>query len=300
MHFPWTLRRADPARRRYLAAATIILLVAAFMRFSQIGTVPPGPFYDDAANGLIARDIAYHGAHPVFTLAFTGREPLFHYVTALLMRLVGNDLLALRLASFYLGMVVVAGMLGLGRAYFQGQPRERLLALIVGALTATTFWPVSNARFGMRAISFTFTVTLLLWSLAHLWRRGRLEDAAWTGVWTAATAYTYTANRIVPFALGAVLVWLLARRQKRLTWRHTAALGGVSLLLFAPMGAFLLKHPEIITHRAAQVSTVQPGMSPGEVVSNVADGVIRAYRPWPRACSTHWGRSDSRATHCSI
>jgi hypothetical protein len=276
MHFPWTLRRADPARRRYLAAATVILLAAAFMRFIQIDTVPPGPFYDDAANGLIARDIAYHGARPVFTLAFTGREPLFHYVTALLMRLAGNDLLALRLASFYLGMVVVAGMLGLGRAYFRGQPRERLLALIVGALTATTFWPISNARFGMRAISFTFTVTLLLWSLARLWRRGRLEDAAWVGVWAAATAYTYTANRIVPFALGAALLWLLARKQKRLTWRHAVVLGGVSLLLFAPMGAFLLRHPEIITHRAAQVSTLQPGMSAGVMLSTAAQGMLHA------------------------
>lgn len=253
-----------------------MLLVAAFLRLARINEIPPGPFYDDAANGLIAQGIAYGGERPIFTLAFTGREPLYHYVTAGLMRLIGDDLLALRMASFYLGMIVVAGVLALARAFFRGERHARWLALVAGSLAATTFWPVSNARFGMRAISFTFTITLLLWGLIRLWQRRRLSDAVWAGFWAGATAYTYTANRIVPLALGLIWVWMLARREGRSPGRPFAVFGLTALVLFAPMGAFLIRHPEVITHRATQVAAIQPDMPPPEASVTVLRGVIAA------------------------
>lgn len=246
------------------------------MRLTQISTVPPGPYYDDAVNGLIARGIAYGGDRPVFTLAFTGREPLYHYVTAIMMRLVGDDLLALHLASFSLGMVAVAAMLAFGRAFFAGQRHARWMALLTGTLAATTFWPVSNVRFGLRAISFTCTIALLMWSLARWHRRGRVSDAMWTGVWAAATAYTYTANRVVPFALGLAVLWLLLRRDRHLGWQHIAAFAVAAAILFAPMGVFLTQHPEILTRRAAQVSIVNVNTPVWEIALAVLQGVTAA------------------------
>ncbi len=106
----------------FLLVAVLILLIAAFMQITRIDGVPPGPFCDDAANGIIAQSIAYGNSHPAFTLAFTGREPLYHYITAILMQLIGNDLWALRLASFYLGVIIIAGIIVIAKEFFTISP----------------------------------------------------------------------------------------------------------------------------------------------------------------------------------
>ena len=49
-------------RRQFLALATLTLLVASVLRIWQLATYPPGPHYDEAAELLIARSIAFGGA----------------------------------------------------------------------------------------------------------------------------------------------------------------------------------------------------------------------------------------------
>ena len=55
-----------------LALLLVILLVALFLRLYGLGDIPPGLHYDEAANAILASDIARGEAHPLFIEAYTG------------------------------------------------------------------------------------------------------------------------------------------------------------------------------------------------------------------------------------
>jgi predicted membrane-bound mannosyltransferase len=77
----------------------LTLLVASALRLWQIGTVPPGLHYDEAADTIIAEQIARGESAPIFIDAYTGKEVLFFYWAAAWMKLIGPSVFAMRLAA---------------------------------------------------------------------------------------------------------------------------------------------------------------------------------------------------------
>ena len=75
------------------------LLLGAFLRFHQLGVVPPGLHYDFAANAIFANEIAFNNWREVFITAYTGKEVLFFYTAGLLFKLIGSSIFALQLTS---------------------------------------------------------------------------------------------------------------------------------------------------------------------------------------------------------
>ena len=63
------------------ALLLVILLGAAFLRFWDFATIPPGLHYDEAFNGMDALDVLATGPK-IFFEGNTGREPLFNHVLA--------------------------------------------------------------------------------------------------------------------------------------------------------------------------------------------------------------------------
>src|SRR5690606_36021024 len=76
-----------------------ILLLAAALRFWQLGEWPPGLYRDEAFNGLDALS----GRYPVFYPANNGREAGYIYLTAVSVALFGPTTLALRLPAALIG-----------------------------------------------------------------------------------------------------------------------------------------------------------------------------------------------------
>ena len=81
------------------ALLAITLLVAVFLRTYELDRIPPGPYYDEAAATILAADVASGRSLPIFITAYTGHEVLFYYLAAVVMRLMGVSVLALRLTS---------------------------------------------------------------------------------------------------------------------------------------------------------------------------------------------------------
>ena len=90
-------------RRRFLFLAMVIVLLAAGLRLSGLAAIPPGLHYDEAANAQFVQDIAFGGFRPLFIEAYTGKEVLWFYAAAGLVRLVGqgagDGIFVLRLVS---------------------------------------------------------------------------------------------------------------------------------------------------------------------------------------------------------
>jgi len=67
-----------------------VTALAAALRFFALGEIPPGLYHDEAFNGLDAlRVLAGHW--PVYFAANRGREPLFIYLIAATVGLLGIE-----------------------------------------------------------------------------------------------------------------------------------------------------------------------------------------------------------------
>ena len=77
----------------------VVLALAAFLRLVHLGHIPSALEYDEAANVILAGEIAQGKAFPIFIRPYTGKEVLYFYAAALVMRILGTNLLSLRLTS---------------------------------------------------------------------------------------------------------------------------------------------------------------------------------------------------------
>ena len=77
----------------------LVLLVAAGLRLCRLPDLPLGLHFDEAANGILAGEIASGARTPIFIRAYTGKEVLFFYWAGLWMQVAGRSVLALRHAA---------------------------------------------------------------------------------------------------------------------------------------------------------------------------------------------------------
>lgn len=179
-------------KQAWRVALLAVLLLAFFLRVYRLDAAPPGLYYDEAAHGLEALQI-WQGRLYLFFPTANGHEPLFTYIVAPFVRVLGNTILALRLPAAMFGVLAVAACFALGRRLIGPWP-----AIFATALIAITLWTVALSRIGYRAN--TLPVLFPLWLLAF-WRcHDRRDWQAYflAGLLLGLTQYTYTAARFIP------------------------------------------------------------------------------------------------------
>ncbi|MFW5692073.1 MAG: hypothetical protein ACOCX3_01845 [Chloroflexota bacterium] len=268
-------QHAALARRRVLLPlALFILLVAAGLRFAELHQLPPGPHYDEAANILITRSIAFGGVD-LFPIAnsYQGRESLYFYLNAPLFTLINDDVFMLRVSSAWVNLITIAATIALGRKIFPGR-RGVIIGLVAGALMAINFHQLFMSRQAYRAVTLPLTQAL---GFLFLWRGltyNRLRPAIpWLvagGVFCAAALYTYMSSRLLPFWLVLAALTLLWFDRSR--WRYRLQQGavfGVAFVVAAlPMAVYALQNPDIFFQRLTEVSD-------GEITVSLAESVRR-------------------------
>jgi 4-amino-4-deoxy-L-arabinose transferase-like glycosyltransferase/peptidoglycan/xylan/chitin deacetylase (PgdA/CDA1 family) len=275
----WKLE--PPARPLLWLLLAVIVLTALVLRTYELDRFPPGPYYDEAAAAILAGQVASGRYLPIFITSYTGHEVLYYYLAAVVMRLAGATVWALRLTSALAGTATVALTYLLGRELFEDESRPATaswaawLGLFAAALMATSFWHISVSRYGFRAITLPLAECLALWALWHGLRRSSWKWMIAAGVLCGLIAYTYLASRIAPVALAIVaLMALVAERNKwRMRLAQLAVLTLVALAVLAPLGIFFLNHPETFTARTEQVSVFS---ADGAWQATIARNTLRA------------------------
>ena len=216
-----------------MAAILAIIAVGAYLRFRDLGQIPPGLHFDEAANGMDGLNV-WKGQLHIFFPANNGREPLFLYLVAVAVRIFSNTAAAVRLPAAMVGTLAIAATYALGRGLFRDWR-----ALMAAGLVAVTFWTVTLSRISYRAN--TLLVLFPLWLLSF-WRcrdRDRLAPYLLAGFMLGLTQYTYTASRFIPIlAVVLALDW-----RKRLALRPLLAGAGVTALVAAPLYWAILTSP---------------------------------------------------------
>jgi hypothetical protein len=267
-----------------------VLLVAALLRFHDLGGVPPGLFEDEARNGVDFLEAIESGRWAVFYPDNNGREGLFINIQGLwiktLMAFSGSpDFLPetwmLRFPSAVFGTLTVLGLFFLARESSGGG----VAGLAAALMAASGFWHVHFSRLGFRAILAPF---FLVWAVCLLLRAFRLGADA--GAWRRAARFaaagalyglgfhSYTAYRVTPVVVLFVLGYEFFRcraRQKMAAWASgTAIFAAAALAAAAPLALYFLSHPGSFSGRTGQLSVVgSPGWG-NKLAKNLLDTLL--------------------------
>jgi 4-amino-4-deoxy-L-arabinose transferase-like glycosyltransferase len=261
-------RSLSPSRIALLGLLAVCA-VAVFLRLYRFDSIPPGFCVDEGVNALDTLDLLA-GKFQIFFSDHFGREPLFIYLMAASIRLLGRTAVAVRLPSALVGIATIPLYYWCVTQIFYRRSDRRALALLCAALMAVSFWHLMPSRFGMRAITLPLLTVLAFGLFWRALRTERKADFAWAGVALGASQYTYLASRFLPVVIGVFsLGWLLWERREesqkpQRTHRALAVNRGMlanlavvalaALLVFAPLAIHFSQVPQDFVARAETVS----------------------------------------------
>lgn len=268
---------ADPIRdtwRRYKYGITlaVIVAVAAFMRFHQLDSLPPGLHPDESANGLdIFRILEHHDFRP-FYATNGGREALFFYFQAIGVWIFGNTTYALRVAPATISTLAVIAVYLWSSNWF-----GKRTGLIAAAIMATTPWAIIIGRDGFRAGMVALMVPLTVWLFTKAFQTEKLGWYIAAGVSLGAGFYTYIAFRLFPVAIVVALAYMLIWRRKQLQQRGRGLLISVvaMIIVLIPMGAYGIHHSDDLFARTGGVSVTNPSLNHGHLIQTLGENVVK-------------------------
>lgn len=239
----------------------LILLLALALRLAFLAEIPPGLTHDEANHGREAMGILDGILLFYFPLNY-GSEPLYSYTAAAVMRLFGENVIALRLVNVIFGVLAIwATWLWSKRAF------DKRTAWLTAVLLAVSFWPLASSREALRAGMLPFFMTTAVW---FFWKilcagesadladftdicRGKVKNWIWPaagfGISVAFTLHIYLAARVawLLFPLFLVYLFLWHRPVFWRAWRPTLAGLALGWLLAVPMFLYVRTHPYVLT-----------------------------------------------------
>jgi hypothetical protein len=291
MHFVRRIRRES-------VLLVLILGVAAILRLLALDRFPPGLYFDEAANAVDALNTLRTGNWPAFYDTQGGKEALWMWLLAAVFSVGGVGVLQIHLLAATLGLLTVGAVWWTARELFSADddPAASGLALLSAAVLATLFVHVHFSRDGYRLLTQPLVGTL---TMGALWGGLRGRSRWWFvigGALLGLTMYTYSAARFYAVLLVVffLLEWLLAQlRSTSLLHRYLGSLIVMALtamIVFAPMGLHLMAVPELITHRAEEVSVFNSTWNQGRPWVALFDSAWRNFAGlvWRGALSHRW------------
>lgn len=247
--------------RLKLILLLVITLLAAFLRFYRLGSLPPGDGYDPAYYGVDALQLLR--GEPLPIILQPNREVLFSYLVATCFMVVGVSTLSIHLASVVVGLATVLAVYAAGEALFaeltdEENTLKRWGGLLAALMMTISYWHLNWSRYGVRAImvplfaALTFT---FLWQGLHQDDRGSFVLC---GISLGLSMYTYQAARLLP-VLVVVAFTAVAWRRGAITRRDRTnflIVALVALIVFAPLGIYFARHPWSFTLRVKHALVV--------------------------------------------
>ncbi len=260
------------------ALLLFLLILAAVMRFWQLGEWPPGLYRDEAHNGLDALAVL-DGHHALFFTANNGREPAYIYLTALFVNLFGRTALAVRMGAAVVGTLTTWLVYKLADAW-----HGRSTAYFAAFVWAITLWPVHLSRIGLRTILLAPALAATFWLGTLAYRRQNRWLWLLAGLVYGVSFYTYLAARFTPVLLAAIGIYMLMMNRKRglgdwainfrknplipqspLLNRNTLWFGWGTAVALLPFAILTIQQPDLLLGRTGQVSILNQAVNGGDL-----------------------------------
>lgn len=257
-------------------AVLVAVLVGAFFRYYQLGSIPPEMTSDHAEKLLDVRDLL-GGETRVFFPRNTGREPLQFYMAVPFTYLFGLSHLALKALTATMSLLTVPLVYLIGRE-LGGSAFGALSAFVM----AVSSWDVTIGRVGLRFPYYPFFVALTAYLLLRALRTGRRNDYLLCGLALGAGLYGYSPFRsmvlAVALALGvnAGVEWTRGWAQALSAIRNGAACLGAATMVFVPLLRYMADEPRSFWWRTSTRLFGEQAEPPGLPLSTLASNTVNA------------------------
>lgn len=253
--------------KKHLVFFILIIALAGFLRFYQIGDVPFGLYPDEAMNGNNALFALSENNLKIFYPDNNGREGLFINLIAISIKFFGNNPFAIRFVSALVGLLTVIGIYFLARELFKNTRYENqaeFIALLSAFFLATSFWHLNFSRIGFRAIMAPLFLTWAFYFFLFIFRENigqgkKILAVAFGGISFGLGFHTYLGYRFAPLLLLIPAIFF-RKIQKELPQPKNCLWCLFLLFIFfifiagLPIGLYFLENPQDFLGRAGQVS----------------------------------------------
>lgn len=207
---------------------TLVLLSGFFLRIWDIGNIPPSPSLDEVAIGYNAYSILKTGAdeygakYPLILRAYDDWRPaLYVYLVIPFVRLLGLNVVAVRLPSVILSIFSILGAYYLVRKLFEKDKNSNLIALFTAFLFAVSPWHIYISRLGHEANA---ALAFLILGMACLFYKRNI-----VGIMLATLSFmSYQSEKII---IPIILIIFTALFWKKLRERKISFLIGFLFVL---------------------------------------------------------------------
>jgi hypothetical protein len=263
---------------------TSITLAAVFVRFYRLHEMPPGLWWDEAQTGWVARDILAGHFPPIYDLRINAGTAA-SYLVAGWFKLFGHSVYAMRTYTAFIGVLTVWASFAFFKRFV-----STWWSFFGMALIALSRWLFSINRVTMATIDETILVAFLVFIFyPDAVRKRRLSHAVITGVLLGLGLHLHTGARVLPLIVGADMVVRFLQEGRTYLKKHgrNAAVIIVSaVIVFAPMGKYILDHRDAYFKRSKQtlLATEYPGWYP---VPIILDNIVNYLKMYPYSGDWH-------------
>lgn len=233
------------------ALLAVAIGLGVFFRTHEIRSLPYGIWFDEAQNGIVARQIL-DGDHPVFLGGPTQLPALFFYAFAAGLKIFGDNITSLRAVTTAAGVLSVIFVYLTARELF-----DHRVGVLSAFFLAVMRWNVNFSRFAMNGIfSPLFMLTMFYFLARGLKGKGSWNFAA-AGVMAAVGLQSYYSFILVPPIIVLYIVHHVIF-ERMLTWKRLATgariFAAAGIIAYAPLGDWAIHHWDQFNQRANTVT----------------------------------------------
>jgi hypothetical protein len=240
-----------------------LFVLALALRLPGLDSAPPGLWFDEAQNGIVARNLLAPGAaHPAFIPSLTQMGALYFYFLGILLKIFGSTLIwPLRLLPALAGALIAPMLYVLGSRLYGWR-----VGLVAGVLVALGAWNITMSRFGVVSLPTVAVDVATYLCLVQALKTGRFGWWAGSGVLLGIALHMYYPSQLVPILL--LLVFIHRLISGRMIFFRAVRAGVVAfviglLIAVTPIATFALQHTDVYTQRASDVNIFSPEGSEG-------------------------------------
>jgi hypothetical protein len=231
--------------------ALFTLTSAAFLlRAVFLGNLPHNLSGDEAEMGMTARMVLSGAVHDPFAAGWLSHPNLWFFFQALSLRLFGDNVGGLRMASVLFGTATIPALFLFARRLYGKTP-----ALIATALLATSHFHIHYSRNALNNIADPLFGIIGFTALYRGIQKRSLFSFTLTGVALGLAQHFYMGARLLPLLLLVVLLHQFLLRPIsliRLRWHLVFLLVGF-LIAFGPLMVFFASRPDVFNARITMV-----------------------------------------------